>query len=438
MSFPNHTTDASLIINNSYSTKMSKPASNNVRVFYRIYPMEKTEWGHLKLEDKTILMRHLQELSSLNHKVKPPTFWEFKADGIFYNNDQQYVYVNVIDGVLDRVVEGNNAIIIAFGQTRTGKTITLGGLQLSEEDFGITPRVIYDLFKLKSELPKNVKMCIQISCTEFSNTTAADLLKDYPFFVNYYRCRESTKIKVRSEYEALKVIFKGEGRKSFAFNSEYLSNLCSTVVTFHITTADTDFSSPRKVQSRLHIIDMAGVDTVGNTSSIYKYPPDIGKANIIKTNLEQFVLTLKKNVPFYTRLKERTNPLIYYLGNDLSNESIFSENSMITISMLRFGQLVRGLKPKQKEIVSQVNENVQVQYLQNKLEKLEQQNVHNSVLLNQDLTQDMNKDRLEHVQKIIKEYLRDRVNEITVLNVAEAAEVFKVFKQICIERVRKK
>lgn len=67
---------------------------------------------------------------------------------------------------------------------------------------------------------------------------------------------------------------------------------------------------------------MAGVDSVGNSSSSFKDPLDIGNANVIKAHMEQFILYLMRNMPKNIRVKERTNPLIYFLGNDLNNQNI--------------------------------------------------------------------------------------------------------------------
>ncbi|KAJ8928468.1 hypothetical protein NQ314_018973 [Rhamnusium bicolor] len=384
---------------------MSKSENKNAKVFFRIFPLEKIRWDNLKIKDQTVYMRNLLKGSLGNKTEGPPKFWEFKTDGVFFNSNQEFVYTKVMEAVLDRVIKGCNGIIVAFGQTGTGKSLTLGGLQLLEE-----------------------------------KSTAADLLKEYPNLIDIYRSREATKIRVKSEYEALMLLYKGEGRKTFANNDTYMSHLHSSVVTFHITTKNQDYTSPEKITSRLHIIDMAGVDTVGNISSLFKNAHEIGRANIIKTNLEEFLLCLMKNVPMHIKTKERTNPLIYFLGSDLSNESILrfighirvlQEDLVITISMLRFGQLVRGLKPKMKELIYEMNEESKLQYIQDQLEELQKDRLHCSVLLNQDLTRNLNQDRINHIQKTIQEYLKDQITEINILNVAEASEAFKEFKEIC-------
>lgn len=53
-----------------------------------------------------------------------------------------------------------------------------------------------------------------------------------------------------------------------------------------------------------------------------------------------------------------------------------------------------------------------------------------SVLLNQNLSMNLNNDRMEHIRGLVAEYLRDGISEIGILNVAEASMVFQVFKEI--------
>lgn len=56
--------------------------------------------------------------------------------------------------------------------------------------------------------------------------------------------------------------------------------------------------------------------------------------------------------------------------------------------------------------------------------------MYHSVLMNQDLTTDLNQDRLEHIRTTVDAYLHNRIMELNILNVAEATEAFKVFRSI--------
>ncbi|XP_019756624.2 kinesin-like protein KIN-1 [Dendroctonus ponderosae] len=411
------------------------------RVFFRIFPTEKTEFEHIKLDSKTgtIYVRHLQELSKNNIKTDR-SYWKFETDGIFYNSTQETVYNDVTAGVLEEVINGNNAVIASFGQTGSGKTFTISGLHITENEFGILPRIAKDFLALRKSMPNNIKLGIDMSYVEFYNTFAIDLLKPDLITIEISKCREVRKVQISNEFEALKCIFLGEARKNFKQGCRYLSNLDTNVATFHITKKDMDLTNPVKICSRLHIIDMAGNDTCGNMKLFCKNPKEIGLANVTKSQLEQFILCLSTNISKNIRVKQRINSLIYYLNGDFASESILrfighikakNEDLLITLSMLRFGNILKGLKMKRKVMQFELNEEVELQYLRNKLQSIEKDQHLNSVLLNRDLVTGMNPERIKHLHNLIQDYLAGNVQEIPLMNVADAGLVLENIRTLC-------
>lgn len=67
---------------------------------------------------------------------------------------------------------------------------------------------------------------------------------------------------------------------------------------------------------------------------------------------------------------------------------------------------------------------------QNKVDELERERIQNSVLLNQDLSLNLNCERVKHLNKTIKEYLQNEITEIEVMSVADATTIFKMFKDM--------
>lgn len=49
--------------------------------------------------------------------------------------------------IVDNVLEGYNGTIFAYGQTGTGKTHTMSGLETPENERGIMPRAFAAIFK---------------------------------------------------------------------------------------------------------------------------------------------------------------------------------------------------------------------------------------------------------------------------------------------------
>lgn len=106
---------------------------------------------------------------------------------------------------------------------------------------------------------------------------------------------------------------------------------------------------------QLHIIDLAGADNYGNISCSYKELFDVATGNLAKSQLEQFLLLLCENIPAHILSKQRLNTLIYYLKDSLNNDSMLrfighihtdAKNQTLTISMLRFAQIIKCLPPK--------------------------------------------------------------------------------------------
>lgn len=76
------------------------------------------------------------------------------------------------------------------------------------------------------------------------------------------------------------------------------------------------------VSFQLHIVDMAGTDAIGNPSCSFKSIPHIAGANLMKMNIEQFLLCLMSKSLVCDKLKERLNPFLFYLDGDLTTQNI--------------------------------------------------------------------------------------------------------------------
>jgi len=81
--------------------------------------------------------------------------------------------------LLSKALEGYNATILAYGQTGSGKTYTMGTSNMNlndESEMGIIPRVIRDIFSIRSEREKSFEMVLKISYFEIYNDNIIDLL----------------------------------------------------------------------------------------------------------------------------------------------------------------------------------------------------------------------------------------------------------------------
>ncbi|GJQ86852.1 kinesin-F [Trypoxylus dichotomus] len=410
----------------------------NAKVFFRVLPMPKICWENVKLLDdrETIYVRYRQELNQTT-PVDRPNYWCFKTDGVFYNSTQNEIYNTIVPELLENVIKGYHGVIFCFGQTGTGKSLTTIGIENSYEDRGIVPRLISNLFTIKEELKNKYKMCFKLSYIEATKTHIRDLLKSEETSFDVHTMKEVSNLVFQNEQDMLKSIYKGEGRKTLTKNPIYQSHAANSVLTLTIITRQVNDSSLVRNYSKLHVVDLAGADSFGNKTSLDKSLNDIATGNLAKTQLEQFLLVLIENIPEQIAVKQRLSILIAYLKDCLNSSSMLrfighirvdDENLPITLSMLRFGQIIHGLKPKKMQLHRYDDQETKLKYLEEELRTIKMKQTIDSMIRNQDLRSNLTQDRVNRMKRVAEDYLRNKIDELTVANVTDINTVLKVFK----------
>ena len=106
----------------------------------------------------------------------PSTGKEFTFDAVFPPGvSQEDIYDSTGRDIVDRVLEGFNGTVFAYGQTGAGKTYTMVGSGTGP-DRGIIPRVFEHIFKKIESSADGVKFLIQASFLEIYNEDIRDLL----------------------------------------------------------------------------------------------------------------------------------------------------------------------------------------------------------------------------------------------------------------------
>lgn len=77
--------------------------------------------------------------------------------------------------IIEKVLEGYNGTIFAYGQTGTGKSHTMSGKMDPKELRGIIPRSFGHIFKVIEGTPKN-QFLVRCSYIELYNEEVRDLL----------------------------------------------------------------------------------------------------------------------------------------------------------------------------------------------------------------------------------------------------------------------
>ncbi len=88
---------------------------------------------------------------------------------------QENIFNDTAKPILESVLEGYNGTIFAYGQTGTGKTFTMEGIDKNEELKGIIPRSISWIFNAIKNF-RDQQFLIQVSFIEIYNEEVRDLL----------------------------------------------------------------------------------------------------------------------------------------------------------------------------------------------------------------------------------------------------------------------
>ncbi|XP_025075626.1 kinesin-like protein KIF9 [Pogonomyrmex barbatus] len=241
-----------------------------------------------------------------------------------YKNKMNMCNSNMANNL--RVLDGINCVLIGYGQTGSGKSFTISGLRNNWQHRGIVPRLLADMFAEKTNRRKINDICYRLSFLELRGKNIIDLLttkkqrifniKERDVFKNI------TMVNVENEEEALRKVLEGEIRRSITKSAMYpVSHLGAAVITIHVSNASLIKSQAIIATAKIHIVEMAGIGTVGK-SDCWKTAADLGMANLMKTQLEQYFLYLREPNVCKMYSIVRSNNLLKLLRDALTVTSV--------------------------------------------------------------------------------------------------------------------
>ncbi|KAH8349921.1 hypothetical protein KR084_009201 [Drosophila pseudotakahashii] len=149
----------------------------NVRVVVRTRPMDKNEVSAGALISISVdkLNRAITVMKPNATANEPPKTYYF--DNVFDGGSNQMdLYVDTARPIVDKVLEGYNGTILAYGQTGTGKTYTMSGNPDSPQTKGIIPNAFAHIFGHIAKAKENQKFLVRVSYMEIYNEEVRDLL----------------------------------------------------------------------------------------------------------------------------------------------------------------------------------------------------------------------------------------------------------------------
>lgn len=291
----------------------------------------------------------------------------FSFDTVLPSSAGQAAMYNLIGRpVFDRLADGYNSCVIAFGATGCGKSHTIFG---TNEDRGLLPRISETIFQ-NWNLEACQQMLVKVSYLELYNEKARDLLKpedpdngkaaslevrEHPkagIFV------EGLTRSVASNAEEVHrlVDFGHKIRVVGSTNMNARSSRSHAIVTLHLEVLDANEAGHRQMvrHSQLHAVDLAGSERlfmVGNDSLRRRESMQINKSLLA---LGQMISKLSKGVEG-SHIPYRNSKLTFLLADSLMGNcttaviaciSPSSSYQQLTDSTLRFASSVKEIKTK--------------------------------------------------------------------------------------------
>ena len=303
--------------NNNYINATNKNSQKSqIIIAIRLRPLSQNEKDLSDIEsvsviNSTSLTVSAENSTKKNNQIK---YQQFFFDHVFDKNaSQQEIYNKTTKPLLENIIEGFNATVFAYGATGSGKTYTMLGNNQNER--GIMPRSVSDLFKLLQK-QKNKEFRIQVSYVEIYNEEIRDLLGN----------REELKL---HEDPVKGVLLQGvkelyvENADNF-FDILYKGNMKRTV----------GKTNANETSSRSHALLRINIEN-----------KDKEGPNSLKINCGRFILVDLAG-------SEKNNPAINSNNNLSNNKNTLrqQEGAKINQSLLNLGICINALASKSKFI----------------------------------------------------------------------------------------
>ncbi|KAG0143567.1 hypothetical protein CROQUDRAFT_48663, partial [Cronartium quercuum f. sp. fusiforme G11] len=282
--------------------------------------------------------------------------YTFTLDKIYGpKTETKDLYNGTIQSVIQTCVrEGYNATVFAYGQTGSGKTYTMMGNPNDDENLGLVPRSIQEVFNVISQDILDRQYLLRISYLEIYNETLKDLLAGSSNN-NKLMIHENDKGKVyvnglrevivNDPIQVLDNLKKGEKLRHFGMTDwNERSSRSHTVFTMTIESRSKDPSNKSTQLSQLNLIDLAGSESSATNLERRKEGTFINKSLLSLSNV---ISKLSSNNENHHHIPYRDSKLTRLLQTSLSGNAKIvvvctlncSDDSVVeSLSTLRFAR----------------------------------------------------------------------------------------------------
>ncbi|KAI9847579.1 MAG: Kinesin heavy chain [Sclerophora amabilis] len=330
---------------------------NTIKVVARFRPQNKTE---VASGGEPIVAFDSED--TCNVATKEAT-GAFTFDRVFDMDSRQTdVFDFSIRSTVDDILNGYNGTVFAYGQTGAGKSYTMMGSDIdNDESRGIIPRIVEQIFANILASPGNIEYTVRVSYMEIYMERIRDLLApqndNLPVHEEKSRgvyVKGLLEVYVSSVQEVYEVMRRGgTARAVAATNMNQESSRSHSIFVVTITQKNVETGSAKSGQ--LFLVDLAGSEKVGKTGASGQTLEEAKKINKSLSALGMVINSLtdgrSTHIPY--RDSKLTRILQESLGGNsrttlIINCSPSSYNDAETLSTLRFGVRAKAIKNKAK------------------------------------------------------------------------------------------
>ncbi|KAI0599368.1 P-loop containing nucleoside triphosphate hydrolase protein [Biscogniauxia sp. FL1348] len=331
--------------------------ANSIKVVARFRPQNKVE---LASGGEPIVTFDGADTCTLNSGEATGSF---TFDRVFDMKGKQHeIFDYSIRPTVDDILNGYNGTVFAYGQTGAGKSYTMMGTSIEDEEGkGITPRIIEQIFSSIMSSPATIEYTVRVSYMEIYMERIRDLLApqndNLPVHEEKNRgvyVKGLLEIYVSSVEEVFEVMKRGgNARAVAATNMNQESSRSHSIFVITVTQKNLETGSMKSGQ--LFLVDLAGSEKVGKTGASGQTLEEAKKINKSLSALGMVINALtdgkSSHVPY--RDSKLTRILQESLGGNsrttlIINCSPSSYNDAETLSTLRFGMRAKSIKNKAK------------------------------------------------------------------------------------------
>jgi len=347
-----------------------KEEVENVRVVVRVRPMntKEKESNHSSIVSVNRINGSISVKNPQGGHQDPPKVFSF--DIVFDTDSKQMdVYNETARPIVEKVLAGYNGTIFAYGQTGTGKTFTMEGVNTEPELRGIIPNSFAHIFGQIAKAHEDVKFLVRVSYYEIYNEEIRDLLSKSAY--NKLEVRERPDVGVYIKDLSTFIVNNADdmerimnlGNKNrvvgaTAMNIE--SSRSHAIFTITVETSVLGIDNQQQVKmGRLHLVDLAGSERQSKTGSTGVRLKEATKINLSLSTLGNVISALVDGK--CTHIPYRNSKLTRILQDSLGGNAKTvmcatvgpaSYNYDETISTLRYASRAKSICNK-----ARINEN---------------------------------------------------------------------------------